>query len=297
MPDPASSADRSIEWERHELAVGDVTISYLRNAEPAEAERAPGAVPRPTVVFLHGLAGSAEEFVPSAQAIGPGYRFALIDLRGHGHSTRHPDDASREAYVRDVVAVIEQLDAPEGVALIGHSMGAHTAMLVAATRPDLVRMLVMLEGGVQGSPPEASEGIGAYFGSWPVPFADAAAAGRFLGDSPIALAWAADLEQRSDGLWPRFDPAFLQASIAAVHAQPRWEEWEVLEPATALVFAPSGMFDADSKDALIEARPATLRVDLGDGSHDAHLDATAEWTAVLSDLLGQLGEGPVRWDW
>lgn len=294
MPETASTPDHAIEWERHELAAGDVTISYLLGAaRPAEAL----ATPRPTVVFLHGLAGSAEEFVPTAEAIGPGYRSALIDLRGHGHSTRHPDDASREAYVRDVVAVIEQLDAPEGVALIGHSMGAHTAMLAAAARPDLVRMLVMLEGGVQGSPPEAAAGIGAYFGSWPVPFADADAAALFLGDSPIALAWAAELEHRADGLWPRFDPAFLQASIAAVHARPRWDEWEALEPATALVFAPSGMFDADSKDALIEARPATLRVDLGDGSHDAHLDATAEWTAVLRDLLGRLGDGPVLWDW
>jgi pimeloyl-ACP methyl ester carboxylesterase len=294
MPETASTPDSSIAWERHELAAGDVTISYLLGT--AEANQ-PGAAQCPTVVILHGLAGSAEECLPTAAAIGPGYRFALIDLRGHGHSTLHPDDASREAYVRDVVAVIEQLDAPEGVALLGHSMGAHTAMLAAAARPDLVRMLVMLEGGVQGSPPEAAARIGAFFGSWPVPFADAAAASHFLGDSVIARAWAADLEQRDDGLWPRFEPAFLQASIAAVHAQSRWEDWEALEPATALVFAPNGMFDADTKDALVEARPATLRVDLGAGSHDAHLDATAEWTAVLRDLLGLLGEGPVRWDW
>lgn len=281
---------------RDELAVGDVTISYLTDAGgPA----APGAADtRPTVVFLHGLAGSGSEFVPTATAIGPGYRSVLVDLRGHGHSTRHPVDASREAYVRDVVAVLEHLDAGAGVALVGQSMGAHTALLVAAARPDLVRMLVLLEGDVQGSPPEAAERIGGYFASWPAPFADAAAASAFLGDSAIGRAWLADLEPCEAGLRPRFEPGFLQASIAALHVQARWEEWEGLAVPTAAVFAPDGMFDEERKLAFLEARPGTLRVDLGAGSHDAHLDATEEWSAVLGDLLSRLEtDGPVRWDW
>lgn len=281
---------------REALALGDVTISFLTDAGGAAA---PGAVDtRPTVVFLHGLAGSGAEFVPTAEAIGPGYRSVLVDLRGHGHSTRHPADGSREAYVRDVIAVIESLDAPAGVALVGQSMGAHTALLVAAARPDLVRMLVLLEGDVQGSPTEAAERIGGYFASWPVPFADVAAAGAFLGDTAIGHAWLADLEACDGGLRPRFEPAFLQTSIAALHAKARWDEWETLTVPTAAVFAPDGMFDEERKLAFLEARPATLRVDLGAGSHDAHLDATAEWAAVLGDLLSRLdSDGPVRWDW
>ena len=289
---------------REELALGDVTISFLTDAGgPAAAALEPGtADTRPTVLFLHGLAGSGAEFLPTAEAIGPGYRSVLVDLRGHGHSTRQPDDASREAYLRDVIAVIEHLgtagEAGAGVVLVGQSMGAHTALLVAAARPDLVRMLVLLEGDVQGSPPEASERIGGYFASWPVPFADAATAEGFLGDTAIGRAWLADLEPCEGGLRPRFEPAFLQASIAALHAEARWEEWENLAVPTAAVFAPDGMFDEERKLAFLEARPGTLRVDLGAGSHDAHLDATAEWAAVLADLLSRLDtDGPVRWDW
>ncbi len=295
--------------ERCSIDAGGATISFLAAAGgPAAVPIEPGAVERggpdtrPTVVFLHGLAGSGAEFLPTAAAIGADYRSVLVDLRGHGHSTRHPADASREAYVRDVVAVIEQLDAssagPAGVALVGHSMGAHTALLVAAARPDLVRMLVLLEGDVQGSPPEASERIGGYFASWPAPFADTATAAAFLGDSVIARAWLADLEPCDGGLRPRFEPAFLQASIAALHATARWEEWENLPVPTAAVFAPDGMFDEERTRAFVEARPGTLRVDLGAGSHDAHLDATAEWAAVLGDLLSRLDtDGPVSWDW
>ncbi len=288
---------------RESLDINGVTISYLvlDATEEAPSEGSPaegGSDPRPTVVFLHGLAGSASEFVPSATAIGPAYRSVLIDQRGHGHSTRHPLDASREAYVRDVIAVIEHLKPSAGVALVGQSMGAHTALLVAAARADLVRMLVLLEGDVQGSPPEAAERIGGYFASWPVPFADTAGARAFLGDSAIASAWVADLEECDGGLRPRFEPEFVRASIAALHAQSRWNEWESLDVATAAVFAAHGMFDEERKAAFVEARPGTLRVDLGEGSHDAHLDATAEWCAVLTDLLSRLNtDGPVRWEW
>lgn len=283
--------------QREFLHAGDVTISYLSNRGDREPEAETGGQ-SPTVVYLHGLAGSANEFVPTVEALGDGYASVLIDLRGHGRSTRHPLDASREAYVRDVVAVLEHLDIAEGVALVGQSLGAHTALLLAAARPDLVRMLVLLEGDVQAAPPEAAERIGGYFASWPLPFADAEAARAFLGDSAIAQAWLADLEECEGGLRARFDAGFLQRSIAALHAHARWEEWESLTIPTAAVFAADGMFDEERKLAFLEARPGTLRVDLGEGSHDAHLDATAEWSAVLGDLLSRLSvEGPVRWEW
>ena len=84
----------------------------------------------PTVVLLHGLAGSSRELLPTAHAL-PGYRVLLVDQRGHGASTRLPDDLSRDAFVGDVVAVIEELVPGRRATLVGHSMGAHTAFLVA----------------------------------------------------------------------------------------------------------------------------------------------------------------------
>ena len=65
----------------------------------------------PAVVILHGLAGSAREFFPTAEAL-PEFRTVLVDLRGHGASTRCPGDLSREAFVADVVRVIETVGPP-----------------------------------------------------------------------------------------------------------------------------------------------------------------------------------------
>lgn len=239
----------------------------------------------PSVVLLHGLAGSSRELLPTASALADRFRVLLVDQRGHGRSTRRPADLSREAFVGDVVAVVEERSPGAPVRLVGQSMGAHTAFLCAAARPDLVDRLVMLEGHVAGdADPASAVGLGEYFASWPVPFADDGDARAFLGDAPIGRAWADDLERTADGLRPRFDADVMRAVIAAVH-EPRWPEWERLTVPTLAVFAEHGMFDAEQRDELVRRRPGTRRVDLPGASHDAHLDAFDDWIAVLSRFL------------
>lgn len=78
----------------------------------------------PPVVLLHGLAGSARELLPTAAALADRHRVVLLDQRGHGGSTRRPADVSREAFVADVVEVLERLLPGERVRLVGQSMGA-----------------------------------------------------------------------------------------------------------------------------------------------------------------------------
>ena len=80
---------------------------------------------------------------------GAGYRVVAFDQRGQGRSTTEPDDLTRDAFVNDTIAVIEHADAGP-VVLVGQSMGAHTAMLTAARRPDLVSQLILIEGGLGG---------------------------------------------------------------------------------------------------------------------------------------------------
>lgn len=237
------------------------------------------------MVLLHGLAGSSRELQPTADALADSFRVLLVDQRGHGFSTRRPSDLSRQAFVDDVVAVIEQELPGEKVTLVGQSMGAHTAFLTAATRPDLVNTLVMLEGHVAGSDrDEEAQELGDYFASWPTPFADPEHAHSFLGTSVLAEAWLADFELAPDGLRPRFDADVMQQTIAAVHA-PRWVEWEQLEVPTLAVFAENGMFSAEQKNELIARRPSTRREDIPGASHDAHLDAFDAWIQILRSYL------------
>lgn len=143
----------------------------------------------------------------------------------------------------------------------------------------------MLEGHVAGNDdPGEAVGLGRFFASWPVPFAGEEEARAFLGSDAIVDAWVADLEATPDGLRPRFDADVMQRTIEAVH-EPHWEEWEALQVPTLAIFAKDGMFSDADKDELIRCRPATARIDLPVGSHDAHLDAFDEWISALRRWL------------
>ena len=146
----------------------DQTMRVIRAEDGVEISYVVMDGGEPATVILHGLAGSGQEFLPTARAL-PGRKVVLVDQRGHGMSTRLPDDLSRQAFVNDVVSVIEG-EASQPVHLVGHSMGAHTAMLAAAARPDLVRTLVLLECAEGSGSEQEHAALGEYFRSWPVPF-------------------------------------------------------------------------------------------------------------------------------
>ena len=239
----------------------------------------PGRTP---VVALHGLAGSAREIAPLLA----GEHVVAVDQRGHGHSTRRPDDLSRRAYVDDVVAVIERLAGGGPVSLVGQSMGAHTAMLTAAARPDLVRRLVLIEGGV-GGPGEDDypARLGAWFASWPAPFPDEDAAVAFLGSTPTARAWASDMERRDGGLWPRFDADVLAGAIRGVASTARWAEWQRITAPTLLVHGETGYADAAETDRMLRLRPDVRRVVVPGAGHDVHLDRPERCRALVTGFL------------
>lgn len=236
----------------------------------------------PAVVLLHGLAGSSREFVHTAEGLA-GRRVILIDQRGHGCSTTKPADTSREAYVSDVVTVISN-ETSGPVTLAGQSMGAHTAVLVAAARPDLIRQLVLLEGNQGGGTADEHRALGDFFRSWAVPFADRAEAAAALGDGPLERAWVEDLEERANGLHPRFDPDVMQATIEAV-GEPRWAEWESVTVPTLVLYADGGMFSEEQKYEFVRRGHAVRRVDLTAASHDAHLDAFDQWLDALRSVV------------
>lgn len=233
-------------------------------------------------MILHGLAGSGREFLSTAQALS-GRKVVVVDQRGHGLSTRLPTDTSREAFVRDVIAVIDR-EASRPVHLVGHSMGAHTAMLAAAKHPDLVRALVLLEGGEGSGTCQEHAALGEYFRSWPLPFGDPSAAAEFLGDGPLQRAWIEDLEQREDGLYPRFDPEVMIAAISPV-AVPRWQEWSRVQAPTLVIYSDGGMFTEEQKARFVERGSNVTRIDIAGASHDAHLDAFEQWINALTKFL------------
>ena len=95
------------------------------------------------VLMLHGLGSSGDSWRHVGQVIGEGFRVIAPDARGHGGSD-WTDQYSFDLMRDDVVGLMEGLGIL-GAIVVGHSMGALTAYRLAATRPELIRLLVLEE--------------------------------------------------------------------------------------------------------------------------------------------------------
>lgn len=219
----------------------------------AHTDHHPAGEPAGTFLLLHGLAGHQGEWdALAARLSAGGHRVVTYDARGHGASTRTPPTTTREAHVQDAVTLIEELGlAP--VTLLGQSLGGHTALLLAASHPHLVRSLILVEAGPGGPAPDLPAQIATWLDSWPTPFTNLREAEAFLGHE----AWTRTLEQRDDGWHPAFDRTTIIDTVAELATTAYWSEWSRITCPTLLVQGEHGTMPPDEPATMLTHGPDT----------------------------------------
>lgn len=96
-----------------------------------------------TLVIVHGLYGSSDNWMSIAQKLGHKFRVILPDLRNHGQSP-HSDRQDFELMADDLYeTLIKRIDCK--FILAGHSMGGKVAMRFAMKHPELLSKLVVID--------------------------------------------------------------------------------------------------------------------------------------------------------
>jgi esterase len=96
-----------------------------------------------SVVILHGLFGSSDNWQNIGKALGERYKVYLVDLPNHGRSP-HTASFTYETMRKAVYDFIEKHHIKQPV-LVGHSMGGKVAMHVALEYPHLLSKLVVVD--------------------------------------------------------------------------------------------------------------------------------------------------------
>jgi pimeloyl-ACP methyl ester carboxylesterase len=101
---------------------------------------------QPSVLLLHGLASSRHIWDLVAPTLALHRRVVAIDQRGHGESDKPDSGYAIEQIIADDRALVDSLGLTQPV-VVGHSWGGAVALAYAATHPEAVSGLVLVDGG------------------------------------------------------------------------------------------------------------------------------------------------------
>jgi N-formylmaleamate deformylase len=91
---------------------------------------------KPPVMLAHGVTDAGPCWAPVAEALAAEYDAIMVDARGHGHSDAPERGYGPAEQAEDLAGVITALEL-EHPAVLGHSLGAATALVLAGVHPDL----------------------------------------------------------------------------------------------------------------------------------------------------------------
>ncbi|QUX24668.1 MULTISPECIES: alpha/beta fold hydrolase [Nocardiopsis] len=115
---------------------------YVRTFGPPEA---------PAVLLLHGGGVAGWMWDPLRERLGDGLRLIVPDLPGHGGSSGEPY-RSHDRTVRELAGLLARENPDGPAAVVGFSLGAQLAVLLAASRDDLVDRAVVVSAQAVPTP-------------------------------------------------------------------------------------------------------------------------------------------------
>jgi pimeloyl-ACP methyl ester carboxylesterase len=254
-----------------------------------------GAKDLPAVLCLHGGMACAMDWWQLGERLASANRVVALDQRGCGESVW--DDDARygiEPIVDDVVALAERVDLREAV-VIGHSLGAAAACLLAVRQPELVRALVLEDGGPRDTTPQPrvfAEPIPPSFASREAALeylADTGAAGRgrapwvletrFVQRDDGSLSWRADVEGAARWAAAGGEPLVLML-------------WDLVPriacPTLVVRGAESTVFPPDVPTRMAGLNDLVETVEIAGAGHGVHYEQPDAFAASVERFLAAL---------
>lgn len=249
------------------------------------------------IVALHGAGLNAHSFDP--MLISLALPALAVDLPGHGRSSWREDaDYGPVTLASDLVPALAQLapeqSPPAPFALVGHSLGALTAALVAAAIPSRVSHLVLVDITPGVRPTDGASAV-AEFVQGQRSFATVdeivdRAVAFGIGSDRAALTRGVALNtlRREDGRleWTHHFAHLDGLSAASPEGAlaPLWDVLAGLPMPVSLVRAESGMVSEELAAEWRERLPQSRVLSLA-GPHNLHEACPAELAAALRSLL------------
>jgi esterase len=259
--------------ERRYFHHAGLRFSYLDQDNNAQDSKAQAG--KHVLIALHAHIMEATTFAPLAAALSPEWRVIALDQRGHGYSD-HPSSYTRDEYLGDLQALLENLNLSEAI-ILGNSLGGVNAFQFAARHPEKVRGLIV-------------EDIGAVIRDdlsfvlpWEGLFATREALEQRVG--PRFVPYLKDSFRQTSAGWKlAFDPRNIVESGRCLSGD-YWSDWLATTcPALLIRGRESRVTTQETAEQMAARRPNTLLKTL-DGGHVVHFDNPTGFADTVNEFL------------
>jgi pimeloyl-ACP methyl ester carboxylesterase len=256
---------------------------------------------QPCMLCVHGSAQNAHMWDFTALAFCDRYHIVALDQRGHGDSDWAPNgEYDRTSYVGDLEKFVDTLGV-ERIVLMGLSMGGSNSIAYAATHPERVGALVVVDVG-----PEAA-GTGERAANDFVTQRDVLDTyeefvQRVIKYSQFRPEWHVrstlrhSLKQLPDGRWTwKYDPVLrdptrrAQRQSARQDPETRWALWERIACPTLIVRGQqSNMLSGDVADKMVERNGNSRLIEIANAGHRVPGDNPPAFEKAVRSFLNEV---------
>lgn len=118
-------------WQSEYIEANGIKLHYTRTG---------GA--KPPMILLHGITDLGLCWTSVAEILKSDYDVIMVDFRGHGLSDAPETGYDLMTYTQDIYGIIQGLDLKKPL-ILGHSLGAITALAFAGLYPDIPKAILL----------------------------------------------------------------------------------------------------------------------------------------------------------
>jgi pimeloyl-ACP methyl ester carboxylesterase len=137
------------QWFEGDVVTNGVRLHYYRTGGD-----------KPPVALSHGITDNGMGWLRVAQALEKDYDVIMVDARGHGRSEKPSSGYAYQNMAVDLAGLLRELSINKP-AVMGHSMGSHISMILAATRPEAPACLILEDPAFRLVPFTVEQGLAA----------------------------------------------------------------------------------------------------------------------------------------
>lgn len=251
---------------------------------------------KPRLVFLHGLLGNGQNWLPVARALEEKFTILLIDQRGHGKTQEVKGDFGPQDFSEDLLGVLFELGW-EKASFVGHSLGGRTLFYFASHFPERVEKVVIEDMGPHKTG-AVSQGTEEMIQSIPAPFKSREAAkvffeGRFREQKGKVLSdyMYSNLEKKENGSYDwRFNKAGALRALEIGREQDFWKDYDAIEAPLLIVRgSESEHLPKNIYESMLERNHHAQGIEIPGAGHWVHFDQSEAFIkSLLEFLLGEV---------